>query len=275
TRVDNLAGWIAKNRLATMHQDTTDLVTSADFNNDGRPDVAAVQSDGNLHAFYTTADGTLRYGRELWKHDGSWGRKTRIFGGDFNGDGNADIAAINKEGFLHLYPGTAGGQLGDAVSMWKDDSWGRFPSIAQYGAEGWYRDGLVTVAPSGRLYAYPTRADGVLDGSRTEIWHDDTWNKKLISTSDYNSDQRNDIVAINQEGELDLYAGNSKGTFDYSNIMWHDATWGSFPVIMGGDFNGDGKADLAAVNSSGGLFLYPGDGQGTLGARTPMWPTIG
>jgi hypothetical protein len=275
SRVDDVADWVAKNRLATMHRDITNVVTSADFNADGRPDVAAVLKDGNLHAFYTAPDGSLRYGRELWKHDGSWRNKARIFGGDFNGDGMADIAAINTTGFLDLYTGTAGGQLGGAVRMWQDESWGKFPNIARHRAANWTRDGLVTVAPSGRLYAYPTGANGVLTGSRTEVWHDDSWNKKLISTSDFNSDRRNDIAAISQKGALDLYTGNTAGTFAYAGLMWPDPSWGSFPVIMGGDFNGDGKADIAAINSTGGLYLYPGDGKGKLTARSPMWPTTG
>ncbi|WP_240137825.1 FG-GAP-like repeat-containing protein [Streptomyces sp. MUM 178J] len=54
--------------------------------------------------------------------------------------------------------------------------------------------------------------------------------------------------------------------------MWHDESWGGFRVIMGGDFNGDGKGDVAAINSSGGLYLYPGDGKGKLGSRMAMWP---
>ncbi|MFI0242973.1 trypsin-like serine protease, partial [Streptomyces sp. NPDC016845] len=205
TRVDDVADWVAKNRLATMHADVTTVVTTADFNGDGRPDVAAITKDGNLHAFYTTASGTLIYGRELWKHDGSWSRKSRIFGGDFNGDGNADIAAMNVDGVLSLYPGTSAGPLTSGIAMWKDDSWGSFPNIATYRAKGWTRDGLVTVAPSGRLYAYPTGTAGALDGTRTEVWHDDSWNKKLITSDDFTSDQLNDIAAIGQDGALGLY----------------------------------------------------------------------
>ncbi|MFC7306796.1 trypsin-like serine protease [Streptomyces monticola] len=275
TRVDDVADWVAKNRLATMHQNVTNLVTAADFNGDKRPDVAAILKDGNLHAFYTAPNGSLRYGRELWKHDGSWTNKRRMFGGDFNGDGRGDLAAINADGYLHLYPGTSSGQLGNPVQMWKDASWDSFPNVATYRAAGWTRDGLVSVAPSGRLYAYPTGTNGVLTGSRTEVWHDDSWNKKLISTSDYTSDKLNDIAAIAQTGHLHLYTGNARGTFDYADAMWPDPTWGSFPVIMGGDFNNDGKADLAAINSTGDLFLYPGDGKGKLGTRSAMWPTTG
>ncbi|MFD6414038.1 trypsin-like serine protease, partial [Nocardia asteroides] len=70
----------------------SDLVASADFNGDGRTDVAAVLDDGSLHAFYTKPDGTLEYGRELWK-DATWSPMVQIIGGDFNNDGNGDIAA--------------------------------------------------------------------------------------------------------------------------------------------------------------------------------------
>ncbi|MFJ9041876.1 FG-GAP-like repeat-containing protein [Streptomyces sp. NPDC102406] len=274
-RADDVAAWVAKNRLATMHADVTDVVTTADFNKDGRPDVAAILKDGNLHTFYATANGSLIYGRELWKHDGSWSRKTRIFGGDFNGDGNADIAAINVDGNFTVYPGTASGPLANGIAMWKDATWGAYPSIATYRAKGWTRDGLITVSPAGRLYAYPTAATGALDGTRTEVWNDDSWNKKLITSADYTSDQLNDVAAIGQDGALGLYAGNAQGKFAYFGQMWPDPSWASFPVMMGGDYNGDGKADIAAVNSTGGLYLYPGDGKGKLATRTSMWPTIG
>jgi hypothetical protein len=274
-RVDDLADWVARNRLATIGQDQIRLITTADFNHDGRPDIAAILKDGNIHAFYTTGDGTLVYGRELWKHDGSWGAKTRIFGGDFDGDGNGDIAALKADGTFDLYAGTDGGRLSASRRMWKDDTWKGYPSVATYRAKGWTRDGLVAVAPTGRLYAYPTGADGILDGSRTEVWHDDTWNKKLITSGDFTGDGLGDVAAISQKGELDVYAGKPDGMFDFAVNMWTDLTWGTYGALMGGDFNGDGKADIAATNSAGNLFLYPGDGKGTLGARSSMWPGIG
>jgi hypothetical protein len=40
------------------------------------------------------------------------------------------------------------------------------------------------------------------------------------------------------------------------------------------DFNGDGKADLAALQADGDLRWYAGDGQGGLAAGRSMWPTL-
>ncbi|MEU3371630.1 trypsin-like serine protease [Streptomyces sp. NPDC006660] len=274
-RVDNLGEWIGKNRLATIDQDQVRLVTTADFNKDGRPDIAAILKDGNLHAFYTAADGTLVYGRELWRHDGTWDRKTRIFGGDFNGDGNADIAAMKGDGTFDLYPGTDGGQLGEPKRWWYDTSWASYPNIATYRAKGWDRDGLIATSTEGRLYAYPTGTDGILDGSRTEVWHDATWTKRLITTGDFNGDKLNDIAAISTAGELDSYAGKTDGKFDYGTNMWTDQTWGTYSTLMGGDFNGDGKGDIAAINGSGSLYLYAGTGNAKLAEPIAMWPTIG
>ncbi|MFD4904677.1 hypothetical protein [Kitasatospora purpeofusca] len=42
--------------------------------------------------------------------------------------------------------------------------------------------------------------------------------------------------------------------------------------LVGGDFNADGRTDVAAVQapqgSTGDMFLYPGTGQNTFGTRT-------
>lgn len=42
--------------------------------------------------------------------------------------------------------------------------------------------------------------------------------------------------------------------------------------IVGGDFNGDGKGDIAAVGGQGTLLLYTGTGTGTLNKGVAMRP---
>ena len=58
-----------------------------------------------------------------------------------------------------------------------------------------------------------------------------------------------------------LYPGNGTGGFRSPVLI--GTRWQSFPEVAGGsDVNNDGRADLLAWTSGGGLFLYPGNGSG-------------
>ncbi|MEV4738606.1 trypsin-like serine protease [Streptomyces sp. NPDC049555] len=287
-RVDDINSWVQRVRMASMYRSATDLVASADFNGDGRSDIAGVLDDGKLYAFYTAADGKLEYGRTLWRQpDPNLILAQKIIGGDFNGDGKADVAALTKDGHLLLYPGTAEESLGTPIDMWKDASWGGMAHIARFKADNSGRDGVIAVAKDGSLYAYRSAPDGKLLDSRREMWRDKTWFKKQITTGDFNGDGRDDIAAVANDGALHLYRGNAKDMFDDGTYMWRDNTWDAFQTIVGGDFNRDGKSDVAALRGAPrpegphipttdgravDLFLYPGQSDGTLGERSLMWP---
>ncbi|WP_328896028.1 trypsin-like serine protease [Streptomyces sp. NBC_00236] len=280
TRIDNVDSWIRQTRLTNVAHLTTKTVTSADFNGDGRTDVAAVLTDGTLHAFYTGPGGALEYGRPLWK-DGTWKTFSRIIGGDFNGDGRGDVAAMSSDGQFYLYPGSANGYLGTRIPMWKDTSWKAVRHIARYKADASGRDGLISVWEDGSLYAYTSGPSGALTGDKRNMWHDSTWGGKThFATADFNADGRDDIAAVNSTGRLDLYAANTSGSFAPARQMWHDNSWSAMEAIAGGDFNGDGKGDLVGYWYLTGPVMYPknnfslyrGDGTGALALGTTLWP---
>ncbi|MFC4511968.1 FG-GAP-like repeat-containing protein [Streptomyces ehimensis] len=273
TRVDDVKSWIQQTESAFMAKNITKTVTTADFNGDGRPDFAAVLGNRNLYALFTGPDGKLEGYRPLWRQDASWNPQ-KIVGGDFNGDGVADIAAITADGSLRLYAGTKDGQLREPVDMWKDKTWDGMPHIARFRADGSGRDGLLAVTKDGSLYAYSTDSNGVLLDQRREMWQDKTWSKKLITTGDFNGDGRDDIAAIANNGAMQLYRGNAAGRFDSGTSMWSDNTWDTYRAIMGGDFNRDGRSDIAAINGAGELYLYPSKADGTLDGRSAMLSTL-
>lgn len=265
------ANWVTQ----TVNRDLgtgnlSDLAASADFNNDGRTDVAAVLDDGSLHAFYTKPDGTLEYGRELW-NDATWSPMKQIIGGDFNNDGNGDIAAIRSDGTLNLYTGTATGILNKSKPMWHDTSWITIEQVTRFKFNG--RDGLVAQWGDGNLYGYYTGADGVLTGEKIKMWPDATWSKtRLTGTADINADGRDDLTAVRDDGSLNWYAGNAKGGLEFAKKLWPDNTWTPMKRILGGDFNGDNKGDIAAVGGKSTLVLYTGTGTGTLNTAIAMRP---
>lgn len=274
TRIDDIAPWIQQLRLAPLVGHVTEVITTADFNGDGRIDIAAVLSDGSLNAFYGRTDGTLQYGRNLW-HDKGWGSVKKIIGGDFNGDGNADIAAISSTGALLLYPGTShDGKLGSSRPMWKDNTWSSTRPIASYKLDSSGRDGLALQADDGALYGYPSGTDGVLTGERRNLWPDKTWTKRLIAAGDLNGDTYDDVIAVAADGKLHLYPGNAQHTLGGARLLWHDTSWSGMETVLAGDVNGDRKGDLIGrVDASGGLYWYAGDGAGTIASGRLMWPT--
>ncbi|MEU9798973.1 RICIN domain-containing protein [Streptomyces sp. NPDC051000] len=286
-RVDDVASWVDQVRRTTPEvrlqahvPNVSDVMATGDFNGDGRADIAAVTIDGNLHTFAGRPDGTFEYGRPLWKTDGSWSGAAKIIGGDFNGDGITDIAAVSGGGALRLYTGQTDGSLAAGKSMWIDEktNWNAMLHLARYRLEGSGRDGLLSVwgaGAKGSLYAYSTGVDGVLTGESRQMWPDTSWlYAQKIATGDYNNDDRDDVVAIAADGALRRHNGNAAGGLDGFVGMWPDNGWNNMPVMLSGDFNGDGKVDLGALWSNQQRFnFYKGNGQGALAGGVNAWPT--
>ncbi len=283
-RVDDITDWIQQVRLSALVPDVTSVMTTGDFNGDGRTDVAAVTKDGGLYAFYGRTDGTFEYGRPLWAPDGNWKTVTKIVGGDFNGDGHADIAVVWGTGSLRLYTGDAKSKLAQAKPMWVEEktNWNGMLQLARFKTDASGRDGLLAIwgaAPRGALYAYETGPSGALNGKKRNMWRDDTWqHMKKVTTGDFNGDGRDDIVTVTSVGGLSRYTrydSNSGGGLGNGVPMWPDNGWGGTQILLAGDFDGDGKTDIGSLWSNQQRFnFYKGDGKGALATGVHAWPRV-
>ncbi|MFD9359752.1 RICIN domain-containing protein [Streptomyces sp. NPDC060031] len=286
-RMDDVAGWVdqvrkttPEVRLQSLVPQVTNVMATGDFNRDGRTDIAAVTTDGNLHTFAGRSDGTFEYGRLMWKADGTWSPATKMIGGDFNGDGITDIASVWSNGALRLYTGQSDGTLAAGKSMWADEktNWNGMLQLARFKADGSGRDGLLAVwgaGPKGALHAYTTGVDGLLNGQSRNMWRDASWQgMQQVATGDFNGDGRDDVVGIAGDGALRRYSGNAAAGLDDGVAMWHDTTWNGMSVLLSGDFNGDGKTDLGGLWSNQQRFnFYKGDGKGVIAGGVNAWPS--
>ena len=243
-----------------------------DFNNDGKADVA-VSTSGYLTILLGNGDGTLQH-----KTDYPAIAPSSIAVGDFNADGKLDLAFTGYYNVLVML-GNGDGTFQTAVSYSLP---GNSTSVAVGDVN---RDGKadLIVAISGmqpcmgNVCTWIDGGIGVLLGNgggtfgavaKTTV----AGSPAQVALSDFNGDGKIDIVAANLGGMISINSprpgsgatvmlGNGDGTFQPA--VTYPAGNGPDAIAIG-DFNGDGKPDLAVV--SGGdnaISILAGNGNGT------------
>ncbi|MGW1994485.1 FG-GAP-like repeat-containing protein [Embleya sp. NPDC001921] len=194
--------------------------------------------------------------------------------GDFNGDGNSDIAAVPTSGNLSVYPGNGVGSF-DAPSA-AGTGWNTVGNLVGGDFNGDGKADLAAVEKStGNLFIYTGNGNGTFG---TRIFSGTGWNNlDHLSAGDFDSDGKSDIAAVGRgDGNLYIYPGNGVGSF--GTPIFAGTGWNNLDQLTGGDFNGDGKSDIAAVGKGDGvMYIYPGNGAGAFDAAASAgtgWNTM-
>ena len=82
---------------------------------------------------------------------------------------------------------------------------------------------------------------------------------------DLTGDGRSDVLALSSSGHLYRYAGDGAGNLRAAVLV--GPGWGAYDLVrVIGDWDGNGTADVVARHrATGGLWFWPGRGDGTLG----------
>ncbi|MEV5241150.1 FG-GAP-like repeat-containing protein [Streptomyces cinnamoneus] len=226
-------------------------LTSGDFNGDGKTDIGVLYNYGKtedgrnktgLWTFTSNGSGfsgpdkVWESGSGAWK---SWNwESSKAVTGDFNGDGKTDVAVIYNGGYNN----------------------GRNEST------------LLTFTSSGNGFNAPVK----VWESGPVSWN---WNSMKLAAGDFNGDKKTDLALLygygktadgRNETALWFTANNSNG-FNEPRKVWNSLDWqngtGSWSwdtsKITAGDFDGDGKTDLAV------LYGYDKTADGR--NRTALW----
>ncbi len=193
--------------------------------------------------------------------------------GDFNGDGRADAAIANwNDNTVSVLLGDGAGGLGTATPF----AAGPTPtSIAVGDFNGDGRLDLAVANFGGPSVSIMLGNGAGGFGAPTQIALTAQLNPNAVVVGDFNSDGKADLaVAMSYgfsnitPGHVAVLLGNGAGGFAAPANF---AVGGSPNSVATGDFNGDGKADLAVANSLvGTASVLLGDGTGAFAAAPDL-----
>jgi len=219
-------------------------VVVGDFNHDGKLDLAVANHDSQtVSILLGNGDGTFTLKENLAAGlEPYW-----VVTADFNGDGNLDLAVVNY-GSPDYENATVGVYLGDGK--------GGFTAMQSYEV-GWQPlsvavgdfngDGNADLAVTNENYGTEYRTVSILLGDgKGSFAPQTTFNTGSIAYSvgaaDFNGDGLTDLAVLN--GGIML--GNGAGSFGPSSPMFPAS--GRKIFATSGDFNGDGRLDMVAVD---------------------------
>jgi hypothetical protein len=239
---------------------------AGEFDGDGKLDLAVVDSqDNSVWVLLGNGDGTFRQAREYFVGQ----NPISLGAGDFDGDGTLDLAVVNfTSRDISVLLGNGDGTFKPEQRI---GSGGYLPGVGS-----WYPFIIAPGAFSGHSKLDLVFDYGILAGNG-----DGTFQFKgflnapafawSLAVGDFNGDGRLDVAAAlagtgaeYQNGHLvAVLLGNGDGTFQPAQIL--DTGSGSIPTsVVAGDFNGDGKLDLAIADAgTGDISVFLGNGDGT------------
>jgi hypothetical protein len=282
---------------------TPTTVTNADFNGDGKMDLAAQNSgSNNVSVRLGNGDGTFQAKQDF----GVGLTPTSVISADFDSDGIADLAVTNQDSnnvSVLLGQDLDSDGKGDGTFKQKQDFAVGFRPSSAVSADfngDTYADLAVANSTSNTvsvLLGQDSNGDNKADGTfrakqdfsiATRTCNDFlcAWNTAApnqVISADFNGDNKADLATANfgsstfndtGPGGVSVLLGKGDGTFQTYKLVKTNAANSKVPSIAAVDFNASGPLDLVATEyNSNVVSLLRGIGDGTF--QTEQYLPVG
>jgi hypothetical protein len=205
---------------------------AADFNGDGKTDLAVANPKLGRIAVLMATDGTLMPGATLPVGV----RPERLFTGDFNGDGAVDLLATGEDGFALLSGGTFSAALETRTPEGKQGY-----AVADFNRDG--KTDIVMVRSGVRVLL--SRGDGSFEEAQTLAGEG-----AQVASGDLNGDGRADLVVLAANAAY-IHFGDGQGKFRSEKIPY---SYPSCTLLSTADLNRDGVDEILTI--CGALSLH-------------------
>jgi hypothetical protein len=256
----------------------TDLAM-ADLDGDLDLDVVACSSMGGSDpqvAWMENIDGRGSYASAVVLHQSTSVEYVDLCSGDFDGDGDTDLAAADATGgdvvwFENLGGGTFSGQLLVDASMVTPNS------VASGDFDG---NGITDLAAVSGSASSQTRWYACNQGSWTATQVSQIGllsNPERVAAADVDGDGDVDVLTVDVgEDAVSWFENPGNGDFDPATRHVVDNNSGSAADVAVADFNGDGDMEVAksTYTADNVIEIYDGDPRGT-NTMTLIWSVTG